>query len=408
MRIVYLHQYFNTPAMPGGTRSYELARRLVEQGHEVHMVTTWRTPDDHKDWFETEEAGIRVHWLPVRYSNHMNYRERIGAFGRFAWGAARYAARLPADLVFATSTPLTIALPALYAKHRLSVPMVFEVRDLWPELPIAMGALRNPLLRWAAAWLERLAYRGASQMITLSPGMAEGVARTGYPPERIHVIPNGADLDHFGGNAGRDAFRSTLPGLDDRPLIGYIGTLGRINGVSYLVDIAAAALKIAPELRFLIVGDGMEAAAIRARAQQLGVLGRNLFMMKAVPKVEIQAAFAACDVVLSLFIDVPEMQANSANKFFDGLAAGRAMAINYGGWQADLIERHGAGKQLAACHPETAVRQLGEWVAKPGALRDAGRAARALAEREFDRDVLAQAFERVLLSAIEMPKEQWV
>lgn len=401
MRIIYLHQYFNTPEMPGGTRSYELARRLVARGHEVHMVTTWRRHDDRRDWFRSEEAGIQVHWLPVRYSNHMNYGERIRAFLRFAWGASRYASRLQGDLVFATSTPLTIALPALVAKQRLGVPMVFEVRDLWPELPIAIGALRNPVLRMAARYLERRAYHESEAVIALSPGMAEGVARTGYPPGRIHVIPNGADLDHFSDTSARDAFRASLPGVNACPLIGYIGTLGRINGVSYLVDIAAAALRHAPELRFLIVGKGAEEAAVRQRAEQLDVLGRNLIMLPAVSKQAVPGVFAACDVVLSLFIDLPEMQANSANKFFDGLAAGRPIAINYGGWQAELLERQGAGIRLAGWCPETAARQLAEWVAIPGALGEAGRNARALAEREFDRDALAGKFERVLLSAAE-------
>ena len=145
MRITYLHQYFNTPDMSGGTRSYEMARRLVARGHEVNMVTSWRTDDGRKKPFETVEDGIRVQWLPVPYSNAMSYAQRLVAFGRFVVASTRRAAALPSDIVFATSTPLTIALPAVYAARRQRVPMVFEVRDLWPELPIAMGALRNPV-----------------------------------------------------------------------------------------------------------------------------------------------------------------------------------------------------------------------------------------------------------------------
>ena len=72
MKIIYLHQYFNTPQSSGGTRSYEMARRFVAQGHDVHVVTSWRGDTDHKSWFETEEDGVRVHWLPVPYSNHMS------------------------------------------------------------------------------------------------------------------------------------------------------------------------------------------------------------------------------------------------------------------------------------------------------------------------------------------------
>ena len=118
MKITYLHQYFVTNNMTGGTRSYEFAKHLVDMGHQVNMITTWRTPDDRKDWFETNESGIKVHWLPVPYSNHMSYALRIKAFILFAWHSARRAASLETDIVFATSTPLTIALPAVYASRK--------------------------------------------------------------------------------------------------------------------------------------------------------------------------------------------------------------------------------------------------------------------------------------------------
>src|SRR2546425_1300679 len=109
MRVIYLHQYFNTPEMVGATRSYEMARRLVAAGHDVQMVTTWREPSDRTDWFTTQEAGITVHWLPLRYSNHMGFVARLYAFLRFAWASSRKAASLTGDVVLATSTPLTIA-----------------------------------------------------------------------------------------------------------------------------------------------------------------------------------------------------------------------------------------------------------------------------------------------------------
>ena len=188
MKITYLHQYFNTPDIPGGTRSYEMARRLVAMGHEVNMLTTWRKekeqwlprfPKNKSGWFETYEAGIKVHWLPVPYSNRMGFGERIRAFFQFALRGAQRAAALDADIVFATSTPLTIALPAVYAARRRKVPMVFEVRDLWPEMPIAMGALQSPLQIRAARALESWAYRNAAAVVALSRGMKQGVVDTG-------------------------------------------------------------------------------------------------------------------------------------------------------------------------------------------------------------------------------------
>src|SRR5690606_2640442 len=102
MKIIYLHQYFNTLDMSGGTRSYEMARRLVALGHEVHMVTSWRSDDRRgDDWFTTQEAGVQVHWLPVAYSNHMSYRQRISAFLRFAFRSMSKAKELRGDVIFA-------------------------------------------------------------------------------------------------------------------------------------------------------------------------------------------------------------------------------------------------------------------------------------------------------------------
>src|SRR5690606_3755255 len=138
MKILYLHQYFNTPNMSGGTRSYEMAKRLVAAGHEVHMITSWVQETNHLDWFNEEIDGIKVHWFPNPYSNKMSYKQRIQAFLRFAYASMQKIATIPADIVFATSTPLTIAIPGVLGARKQKIPMIFEVRDLWPEVPIAM------------------------------------------------------------------------------------------------------------------------------------------------------------------------------------------------------------------------------------------------------------------------------
>ena len=94
-----------------------------------------------RSWKETQVDGIHVYWIYIPYNNKMGYRDQIRSFTRFAWAAAHKAASLKGDVVFATSTPLTIALPAIYASRRSRIPMVFEVRDLWPEIPVMMGAI---------------------------------------------------------------------------------------------------------------------------------------------------------------------------------------------------------------------------------------------------------------------------
>jgi glycosyltransferase involved in cell wall biosynthesis len=393
--------------MYGGTRSYEMGRRLVAWGHEVHVVTSDRSGSQSgilPDWYQTEEAGIQVHWLPVPYSNKMGFKDRIKAFAKFALMASHKAASLKGDVIFATSTPLTIAIPGIYASKRCDIPMVFEVRDLWPELPIAIGALRNKGLIASAKKLESQAYKHSAQVVALSPGMREGVQKAGYPAGRIHVIPNSCDLDLFSvPEAEGQRFRHSHEWLGNRPLVIYAGTLGKINGVSYLVRVAAETIKKAPEVRFLIAGRGAEEQKIKGLARDLGVLDKNLFMPGTMPKKEIPAVFSAADITTSLFIDLKEMWANSANKFFDGLASGTPIAINYSGWQKDILEEYQAGLTLPPHDYAQASGLLIQHLSDDKWLKQAGNNARRLARQKYNRDLLAKKLERVLTMAVENP-----
>ena len=235
-----------------------MARRLVSAGHEVHMVTSTREGGEKmKGWQLTHESGIHVHWYPVPYCNKMSFRKRIKAFFTFAIVAAIKSASIKADVVFATSTPLTIALPAIYAAKRNKIPMVFEVRDLWPEIPIAIGALKHPFVVWCAKKLEKFAYRNAKCIVALSPGMRDGIVSAGYPEDQISVVPNSSDVELFSVSQDKVlAFRNKYSWLQSRPLVVYCGTIGFINGVGYLADLAKAVFEIDPEVRFVVVGRG--------------------------------------------------------------------------------------------------------------------------------------------------------
>jgi len=401
MKITYLHQYFNTPSMFGGTRSYEMARRLVAMGHEVNMVTSWREPDGRKQWFQTNEAGIKVHWLPVPYSNRMGFKDRILAFLKFALRSARRAASLESDIIFATSTPLTIVLPAFYAAYKSKVPMVFEIRDLWPEMPIAIGALTNPLQVKAARALELWAYRHASSVVALSPGMKSGVMRTGYPSSRVAVIPNSCDNAEFTYNQNSERqFRAARPWLGNNPLLIYAGTFGRVNGVGYAVALAKQLLVIDSTIRILLVGDGAERESVKQQAQEAGVLGINLFFEREVSKKEVIALFSASTMSSSLFVDLPEMRINSANKFFDALAAGKPIFLNYGGWMHDLVLQHQCGISAWGRPLDQVARELDCRLNDSAWLHRAGHSARMLAECCFDRDLLASQLENVFFAAV--------
>jgi glycosyltransferase involved in cell wall biosynthesis len=402
MRITYIHQYFNTPEMSGGTRSYEMARRLVMRGHNVSMITTSREASEKPHlWYRTVVDGIDVHWLPVPYTNSMSYRERIRAFSAFSWKAAFEATSIPTDLVFATSTPLTVALPGIYAAKRHGVPFVFEVRDLWPEIPIAVGALRNPVLRYSAQALERWAYKHASAIIALSPGMKAGIVDTGILSEKVTVIPNGCDIDRFGVEdcSGAD-FLQARPWLKNRPILVYCGTFGRMNALHYLVDLAAALININSPVCLLLIGDGAEKMAVMEKARLNDVLDKNFFVESNVPKSVVPQVLRIASAAVSCFNDIPAMRHNSANKFFDSLAAGRAIVLNYGGWHNDIVTRHRCGLSLHQKDIHEAAREVHEALTDESWVDQAGRSAKRVATEFFDRDVLGKQFIDVLEGAV--------
>ena len=404
MRIIYLHQYFHTPDMHGSTRSYEMARRLVAYGHDVQMVTSdpGLSRSRFGRWTKSIEAGINVHWLGLPYSNTMSYSQRVKAFIQFALSSGRKALSLGGDIVFATSTPLTIALPAVFAAIGNRIPMVFEVRDLWPEIPIALSALKDPFTKALACWLEKFAYRNSKEVVALSPGMKEGIVRTGYPEHRISVIPNSCDFELFDIKPEEgQKLRKKHDWLGTRPMVIYTGTMGLVNGVDYLVQVARYVREINSDVRFVVVGaDSREKEKVAQCAEKMGLLNKNFYMMPPAPKREIPAWLSAADITTSTVIDVKELWANSANKFFDSLAAARPIAINHRGWQADLIEHYDCGLVLdpndtraSAIKLDRALRDR-QWLAKASVN------ARCLGKKKFDRDQLSEKFEQILARCV--------
>ncbi len=145
MKIIYIHQYFVTPAEPGGTRSYWFAKELINSGHEVTMITSTNTSHPLPGRFNID--GINVIYVKNDYSNYFSPFRKIISFLKFFIKSILKASKeKQVDLVFATSTPLTVGAIALWLKRLKHWNYVFEVRDLWPEFPIQIGAIKNRLL----------------------------------------------------------------------------------------------------------------------------------------------------------------------------------------------------------------------------------------------------------------------
>ncbi len=398
MKILYLHQYFNTPQMSGGTRSFEMAKRLVSDGHEVHVITSDRnTKEKKKEWYNTKVNGINVHWYPVEYSNNLSFFKRIFAFIKFALFAIKKSTSLNCDIIFATSTPLTIAIPAVFAKRKLGVPMVFEVRDLWPELPIAMGVIKSPVLKFLAKKLELWAYKNSDSFIALSPGMKAGIMQQGVDESRIAVIPNSCDNNEFKPDkVDKLVSNKSFNRFKNKPLLVYVGTFGAINGVEYMTHLAKHLDVIGSELNILLVGSGSEWDLVKNKAIELGVLNKNLFIEKSIPKNEVPSLLAIATAGASLFIDLPEMRTNSANKFFDTLAANKPVVINYAGWMKSLVKDYKCGICLHDMDFVNAAKLLNKNLTDEYWLKSAQNSSSELSKLHFDRDILARQFGKVI------------
>ncbi|MBC8147599.1 MAG: glycosyltransferase, partial [Bacteroidetes bacterium] len=145
------------------------------------------------------------------------------------------------------------------------------------------------------------------------------------------------------------------------------------------------------------VGDGIQEKVVRDKAIRYNCLGNNLFMINQLPKSEMPGLFNMSTISTSLFIPLKEMEANSANKFFDTLAAGKPIIINYGGWQKDLIEQYNIGLVLDR-DPKVAAKALNDLLLNNELLRIMGKNALELAKSKFSRDELAEKLINVLES----------
>jgi glycosyltransferase involved in cell wall biosynthesis len=379
MRILYMHQFFITRAGAGGTRSYEFARRFVARGHGVRMVTAG---DGDRSVDGIEVVGVRAGYSDYVRATADSYPRRMLAFARFAIAATLAVLRGPRpDVVYATSPPLTIALPALAAAARWRAPLVFEVRDLWPEAPIQMGALANPLARRGARALEHFVYRRSARVIALSPGIRAGVLAAGVPEAKVALVPNASDLD---------LFDPAPPPAAERLVVSYFGAMGEANDITA----AIAAARLLPDVDFVLMGDGK-----RRPELERGAPPNVEFPGAARSKEDVAALARRSAACLTLFKDVPVLATNSPNKLFDTFAAGRPAIVNMDGWMRELVERNEAGLYVRAGDARDLADKL-EWLRDhPDEAARMGRNARALAEREFDRDLVAERALEVLEEA---------
>jgi glycosyltransferase involved in cell wall biosynthesis len=278
------------------------------------------------------------------------------------------------------------------------VPFVFDVRDLWPEALVNIGALNNPLVIW---WLRRMAkkiYAEAKHIIALSPGMKEGIILASVPSEKITIIPNLCNLELFHPDLNGSASRQRL-GLTDRFAAIYFGAMGHANGLEYVIEAARIlAQRVKDHIAIVLLGNGGKRAELEKMAHEYK-LTNVIFSDPAPDKAELARTIAGCQVCMTIFRAAKE-HTWSPNKMFDALAAGKPVLINVPGWLGETIENNNCGLYLDPHRPQMLADTLEELAANPQLCLQMGRNARALAEREFDKNKLAGQLEKVLLDTV--------
>jgi glycosyltransferase involved in cell wall biosynthesis len=398
MHVLYFHQHFSTPSGSGGIRSYKMAQRLIARGHSVTMVcgSGHRASSDLAGHPVDGQRkgnvdGIDVIEFCLPYSNYDSLLKRTWIFLLYAWRSVKLVLRLDYDLLFATSTPLTAGIPGIVMKVFRKRPFIFEVRDLWPELPREMAVITNPLILKAMDILEWLSYHSADACIGLSPGIVRGITRRNIPASRVTMVPNGCDLELFKPALHKGVENFPGIGKDDFVAI-FCGAHGLANGLDAVLD-AAKVLKQRNEqnIKLLFIGDGRLKPQLRERSgkEQLD----NCVFCDPLPKRELAKIMAVADAGLMILANVSAFYyGTSPNKFFDYIASGLPILNNYPGWLAEIIGESDCGIAVPAADPESFANALITLRDNRNRRIRMGGNARTLAQRDFNREKLADQF----------------
>lgn len=396
MKVLYLHQYFTLPTQAGGTRSYEMAQQLIARGHQVTMVCGLEgnanidlPQTKNKNICRGMVDGIDVIQISVPYSNNMGMVARAKSFVSFAWQSTKCALKEDYDVLFATSTPLTAGIPGIVMKLFRRKKFIFEVRDLWPELPKALG-MTNPFWIGCMSILEWLSYHLADGCIGLSPGICEGIKKRSQKNKPIEMVPNGCDLDIFKPSLREEL---KLDGIAPSDKVGiFTGAHGIANGLDAVLDAAKVVKEMGrKDIKFAFIGKGGVKDHLMQRVKKEGI--ENCLFYAPIPKLQLTKVVASATVGLMVLKNVPAFYyGTSPNKFFDYIASGLPILNNYPGWLAGMISENKMGEVVEPDNAKAFAEALVRMVDDPTALEVYSKNARAFAEKKFDRGILGKRF----------------
>lgn len=392
MKIVYFYQYFSTSKGSWGTRVYEFAKEWVRQGHEVTVVSSIYVKSDLKATKFIEDQyfdGIHVKVLNVRIDNKQSFMKRIWSFVLYSIMASYYAVTLKADVVIASSGPITVGLPGLLARYIRKRKLVFETRDLWPEGAIELGIINKSWMKKLAFWFEKRCYLASSFIVTLSPGMTQNIKRR-FSISNVDDVTNAANIKLFSTPV---PFLSSI--INPNSYAIYTGNIGVVNN-SYWLYNAAKILKDKgrDDIFILLIGEGQQREELVALSQKENI--KNFMHIGLMPKNELVSYIQHAFVSLVPLKGTPVLDTSSPNKFFESLAAGIPVIQNTQGWMKDFLSEHKVGFTLNPDDPEQLANTLIFMKDNPEKSFQLGQNGLRVAKQYFDKDYLADKMLSIL------------
>jgi glycosyltransferase involved in cell wall biosynthesis len=403
MHILYVSQYF--PPEPGApaARVSELARAWTEAGHKVTVLTgmpnhpTGVIHDKYRQKLFVREDfhGVEVLRTWIYAAANRGKVRRSLAYASFAasavvWGQLR--AERP-DVLVATSPQFLCAVAGRAISWLRRIPFVFEVRDLWPESIVAVGAL--PADHWLVRGLEKVEvhlYDVAQRIVVVTDSFRRRLIERGVPSDKISVIKNGVDLGRFSPLGRETSLRARL-GYEDRFVVSYVGTLGMAHGLDAVLDVAKS-LEGRDDIRFLFVGDGAEGVRLKARADDEGL--KNVTFLGALPRDAMNEVYATSDACLVSLRKTDLFQTVIPSKIFEILAMARPVILSVDGEARSIVEASEGGIFV----PPEDVAAMREAILALAIDRDRctkmGELGRRYVIGAFDRRKLAEDYLRVL------------
>lgn len=412
MNVLVVSQFFAPEMGAPAARFHDFGKLLIDRGHRVTVLTGFPNspsgvvPAAYRGRLAMTETidGITVlrGWLFA--SPKLSKATKAAGFASFAASASLQAVlrRVRPDVVVATSPPPTVGVPGIVLSRRLGVPLVFDVRDIWPEAIAASGRLQSGSLIRVLERLERAIYAASSAVTVVTEGKRDRLIEKGVAAEKVHVIPNGVDLRRFEDEAPMADAAWRALGLDaTRFTLLYAGIMNPPQGLDVLLDATAELRSAAPDLasrfQLALVGAGSERARLAERVAREG-LGDAVRFVAEQPRDAIPPLLRRADAIAVTLR--PRKDAHTVpSKLYEAMASGRPVLVSADGAPAEILREAKAGLATPASDARALAGSIRVLLEDPAEARAFGAAGRSYAAA-FDRGRLVERFEAVLRDVV--------